>query len=124
MSVDTAGMLEHHVRDSFCSLGCHGQMDHELVFGWKITEKTVRRWYARSVQGASINSRHSGYVASVLRVYREAQGRHRIEMAIRLQQQPFRHIPEVQQWPSQYNHVTDRYKFFVLDGTSRAGRIR
>ena len=45
-------------------------------------------------------------------------------MAIRLQQQPFRHIPEVQQWPSQYNHVKDRYKFFVLDGTSRAGRIR
>jgi len=35
MSVDTAGMWEHHVRGSFCSLGCHGHMDHELVFGCK-----------------------------------------------------------------------------------------
>jgi len=124
MSVDTAGMLEHHVRDSFCSLGCHGQMDHELVFGWKNHRENSSAKYARSVQGASVNIRNSGCVASVLRVFREAQGRHRIEMAIRLQQQPFRHIPEVQQWPSQYNHVTDRYTFFVLDGTSRAGRIR
>jgi hypothetical protein len=89
MSVDTAGMLEHHVRDSFCSLGCHGQMDHELVFGGKNHRENSSAKYARSVQGASVNIRNSGCVASVLRVFREAQGRHRIEMAIRLQQHRF-----------------------------------
>jgi len=63
-------------------------------------------------------------VAFVLRDYHETRVRPRIEMAVRSQQQIVRHIPEVQLWLSQYDHVKDRYKVLLLDGPSLVGTIR
>jgi len=90
----------------------------------KSLEDTARRLYAQSVQVASRNIWNPDCVAVVLRDYHETRVRPRIEMAVRSQQQIVRHIPEVQLWLSQYDHVTDRYKVLLLDGPSLVGAIR
>jgi len=125
ISVDKIGMLEHHAtRLPFVDYAVTDRWITSLYSAEKITEDTARRLYAQCVQGASVNIRNLDYVASVLRNYRETKDRLRIEMAIRSQQQPFRQLPEVQQWLSQYDQVKDRYKFLVLDGPSRVGKTR
>ena len=43
---------------------------------------------------------------------------------LRGQERPYRVVPEVTQWLSEFEELRDRYRFLVLDGPSRTGKSR
>lgn len=90
----------------------------------KITGEVAHDLFLKCVVRAESNIRQLRYVENEKQAQEVRRLQEENEAVLRSMARPFKTIPVVQQWLSQYDHVRGRYKFLVLQGPSQTGKTK